>query len=119
LKIAEIQGFLIAQPRKNYYSKSYFLYPEGEGKKALIYLGVKYLSILVTAIVLFFSIKFIVLSIERNSQNAKYRTAIQYIYVQGNANTREYIEKVVTDLQSDSIQVVYQEKINRCPAKLK
>lgn len=119
LKIAELQGVVIGQPRVNHYSKSYFFYPEGETKKALIYTGLKYLSIFLSAIVLFLTIRFIVISIEDNSNNAKYRTAIQYIYSTGKSQTREYLEGIMNDIENDSIRAEFQEKIDKCPVKLK
>ena len=118
-KISEIFGFLKSQKKEVYINKSYFLYPEGKGKNALLFIAIKAISIVIAAVFLFLTVQYVSVKIEDNSENSKYRIVLQYLYAKSNSNSREYIETTIRNLANDSTKVVYLKSIDECPIKLK
>ncbi len=118
-KISEILGAVKTQTRETYYSKNYYLYPEGKGGKTFLYIAIKMLAILVASVFIFLSVKFIANKVEANSTNAKHRIVLQYIYCLSNAKAKEYIEGVYIGAANDSIRKGYIQTIKNNPVTLK
>lgn len=118
-KFSEVVGALKSHTKEVHYSKSYFLYPEGQGGKALLYFAIKYMSIVVASIIFLFAVRFVSLKIEDNSNIVKHSIALQYIFANTSSGSREFIERIMNDLSNDSIKDEYLKTINKYPLKLK
>jgi hypothetical protein len=118
-KLSEIYGALNSQIKEYHFSKSYQLYPEGDGKKSLIYSCFKVMSYALAALFLFLSVRYISLKIEDNSNNAKYRIALQYIYIKSDSENKEYMDNLLSNLDNDTLKNEYLNSINKSYIKLK